>query len=136
MFTQTFSFLVHDKPSSHTEILVRREHIAISIKRTEAHPIWMCFQNLVPTPEHVTIHIIGDAMMTTQKQSLIVKNSLITSRYGACVDGLWVRSCVPRMLKIGSSRGAIANLPGLEEWLGGCDGYADVLEVEIIVKGK
>jgi hypothetical protein len=40
------------------------------------------------------------------------------------------------MLKIGSSRGAIANLPGLEEWLGGCDGYADVLEVEIIVKGK
>jgi hypothetical protein len=64
---RTLRLLVHNKTTANTKIFICGQQLPLLAKTAEAHSIGMCFQNLIPAPEHITIDIIADAVMTTQK---------------------------------------------------------------------
>ena len=52
----------------------------------------MGFEDLVPTPEHVTINVIFNVMMATQVEDLVLQNTIIAGGDCPRVDSLRVRA--------------------------------------------
>lgn len=87
---RTFGLLINDKSSADTEILIGGQQIAVLIEATEPHAVRMGFQNLIPSPEHVTIHVIRDAVMPSEEKSFVLQYAGIPRWNSSGVDGFWV----------------------------------------------
>ena len=89
----TFCFLIDYKPSSDTKILISRKQIAVLPKTTKAHAIWVSLENLVPAPEHITIHVVHDTVMAAKKECFVPQDGFVARRDSSGVDGFWVGAC-------------------------------------------
>ena len=95
----TFCLFVYDETPSHTsgienyllsmdwqeskessrvpEIFIRSQQFSILPKYGETYPIGVCLQHLVPTPKHIAIHVIVDAVLPTKHEMFVWYNVII-----------------------------------------------------------
>ena len=53
------------------KIFIGSEKFAVLSEDREAHPIWVCLQNLIPAPNHIPIHVIVYSMLPAKHEVLI-----------------------------------------------------------------
>ena len=46
------------------EVLISGQEIAILVENRKSHSVRMRLEDLVPSPQHVTVHIIRNAMLS------------------------------------------------------------------------
>jgi len=73
-------------------VFIRGEKVTVVIEHREAHAIGMRWEDLVKAPNHITAHVVFDAMGAIQHQCLIVQDRLIASLYGAGINSFSLRS--------------------------------------------
>ena len=64
------------------------------VENGKPHPIRVRFQDLIPPPQHITLHIVCDAVFTTQHQCLGLENGRVSRRDGASIYRLGVRAYI------------------------------------------
>ena len=84
----TLSLVVDDKTSSYAEVLIRGQEITFFSKNAEPHTIGMGLEDLVPSPKHITVHVILDAMIASEEKCFVFQNGVITRGNCAGIDGL------------------------------------------------
>lgn len=98
VFTGCLGLFVHDKTSPNAvqagdslqqsstfyfrydapEILIRCQHVTCFIKHGESHPVRVCWQHLVKSPDHVPIVVVMDCMMSAESDGLCVEHRLVS----------------------------------------------------------
>jgi len=86
----TFGLIIDNKTSPYAEVLVRGQQITIFPKHAESHAIGMGLEDLIPSPEHITIHVVLDTMMTRKEKSFICQYAVISRGNCASIDRLWI----------------------------------------------
>lgn len=60
------------------------------VEAGEAHAVRMRLEDLVPPPEHIPVHVVLDAVLPAEHESLVFQNGGIARGNRAGVDGLRV----------------------------------------------
>lgn len=72
------------------EILICCQEIAPFVIAGKAHTVGVGFENLIPAPQHISVHVEVDRSFSAEMQAFVEEDSLVARRNGSAVDGLGI----------------------------------------------
>lgn len=74
------------------EILIRGQEVAMFVKTGKTDTVRVCFENLVPAPQHISVHVEVDMSSSVKMQGFVEQDGVIARRDGTAIDCLGIRS--------------------------------------------